>query len=86
MASIPDTPNAVVTANSDDDVTFTWAAPSDNGGLSITKYMLKIKGSDGSYTEDSTNCAEANHLTCTVPMTVLTASPYSLSEGDLIVA
>lgn len=86
MASIPGTPATVVSANNGVNVDFTWTAPASNGGSTITSYTLKIKADSGSYVEDSVNCGTANILTCSVPMSVLIASPYLLDEGDLIVA
>lgn len=65
-------------------VKITWSAPAD-GSLPILKYRIKILQSDGStLTEDLANCdgsdesIKTNNF-CTVPMSVLTATPYSLA-------
>lgn len=84
LAEKPGIPTSVQTANNGVNVDITWVAPSSNGGSTITGYAVYIKQSDNSFSMDSSNCAEADVLTCSVPMSVLTASPFSLSEGDSV--
>lgn len=85
-AQIPAVPVAPVTTWSPDDVIITWVAP-DNGGSAITSYTITIRESDlTTFTEDSVNCDGTNSgivsaLTCTIPVSVLKAAPYSLPWG-----
>jgi len=80
-AAIPSVPTAPSTSvNSNVSVTISWVAPF-NGGSAITAYTVKIRQVDGStYTTESANC-NVSTTTCTVPIAVLQASPYSLPWG-----
>lgn len=67
-----------------------WVAPEDNGAA-ITAYRVVIQQGDGTMTEESTYCAGSDatvmaNLHCRVPMAVLRAAPYSLSQGTTVVA
>jgi hypothetical protein len=82
-AQEPAQPVAPVTTWSPDDVVISWSAP-DNGGSPITGYTLSIRQSDSAtFSVDATNCDMSllTTTTCTVPVTSLRASPYSLEWG-----
>jgi hypothetical protein len=87
-AQPPAQPTAPSTTWSPDDVVISWAAP-DNGGSTIIGYTVSIRQSDTStYTVDSANCemTSSTLTTCTVPVTSLKASPYSLEWGASVFA
>ena len=85
-AAKPAVPAAPSTsANTNVSVTITWSAPS-NGGSAITAYTVAIRQSDGStFTTESANC-NVSTTTCTVPISILQASPYNLVWGASIYA
>jgi hypothetical protein len=66
--------------------------PLATNGSPITAYKIEIKQQDGvSYTQDLTDCDGTNPTTvagnyCLIPMTTLTAYPYLLAQGSLIIA
>jgi hypothetical protein len=67
-------------------VVIDWTAPADNGSV-ITSYTILIAQSDGAFSEETTNCDGSNasiisSTQCTVPLSVLTTAPYSLSLGN----
>lgn len=72
-------------------VKITWIAPSSNGDT-ITAYKIKISNAlNTNKYEDSVNCDGSsstvkNNLYCIVPMSILTAAPYSLVFDQLVVA
>ncbi len=69
--------------NSDTSVTITWVAPADSGS-EITGYTLAIRQSDGNtFTTESVNCS-VSITSCTVPISVLLATPYTLVWGASI--
>lgn len=66
----------------------TWSAP-DNGGSPITGYTVTVRQSDSAtYSTELTNCdaSSSTTTTCTIPVTVLRASPFSLSWGSSVYA
>ena len=83
-AVAPEVPNTPTTSNSGINVVIDWSAPTSNGST-ITSYTILILQSDGStYTEDSINCDGTDSTIilatqCTIPLSVLTSAPYSLS-------
>ena len=85
-AAIPSVPAAPTTSvNTNVSVTITWSAPS-TGGSAITAYTVAIRQSDGTtFTTESANC-NVSATTCTVPISVLQASPYNLAWGASIYA
>jgi len=69
-------------------VIITWSAP-DNGGSPITGYTVTIGQSDlTTYSTELTHCdsSSSTTTTCTIPVTVLRASPFSLSWGSSVYA
>jgi hypothetical protein len=65
----------------------TWTAP-DYGGSVITGFTVTIKQKDSTFTADTVNCdmTASTLTTCTIPVTVLRAAPYSLDWGDSVFA
>ncbi len=69
----------------------TWTAPND-GGAAITAYLVEIfRPITGTFHLETVNCDGSNpsivsEKTCTIPLTVLKAAPFSLEVGDLIQA
>ena len=79
----PDIPSTPTTTNSGSEVIIDWSAPAENGSP-ITSYTVTILQSDGlTYTEDTANCDGTDKIIsatqCTIPLSVLTSAPYSLS-------
>ena len=85
-AAKPNVPTAPSTSvNTNVSVTITWVAP-NNGGSTITAYIVAIRQSDGTtFTTESVYCNGVN-TSCTVPISVLQASPYNLPWGASIFA
>jgi len=83
-AAVPSTPAAPTTVvNTNVSVTISWAAPV-NGGSAITSYTVKIRQADEhSFTTESANC-NVSTTSCTVPISILQASPYNLVWGSSI--
>jgi len=68
-------------------VTIDWIAPHD-GSQEITSYLIEIQNALATgFFEDETNCGGDNpNLTeCTIPMRVLTTSPYNLVFNQLVI-
>ena len=69
----------------------TWTAPTD-GGATITAYLVKIycRGTDTWHAEtlncDGSNPSIVSAKTCTIPLTVLKAAPFSIAVLDVIQA
>ena len=87
-AQVPDKPAAPVTSISGSNVLIKWDSP-DDGSTQITSYLITIRQSDGSYTEDSTNCngtqsAIRTSLSCLVPISSLIIQPYNIVWGSQI--
>ncbi len=83
MPEIPDTPS---TSWNPDDVTVSWSQPIFNGD-EITSYTILFRTSDyGVYKEEKTNCDGSNPIirnanSCTIPVSILKAAPFSLPWG-----
>jgi len=90
-ASVPATMAAVTVAVDNVYAKISWTQPAINGAT-ITAYKIVIAQSDGTtYTESTTYCdgTDSGILAqkyCLVPMSALTASPYSLARGTLVKA
>lgn len=90
-ARVPDSPAAPITSNVATSVLITWATPYD-GGSSVTTYNVQILTKSGLYLEEETYCnartddTVINNGYCAIPMSILTASPYLLIQGDEVVA
>jgi len=87
VAFVPMLPVPPVTSVIASDVILTWTAPYNNGSP-ITKYLITIRQSDNTYTE-SPYCngqleATRASLLCTIPLASLTASPYTLVQGNTV--
>ena len=66
----------------------TWTAPFDQGSA-ITGYRVYIQHADGiAYSEDLTDCNRLTtpSLTCTVPVTTLVTTPFSIAWGNSVYA
>ena len=94
-ATVPSQPSAPTTTldGAEENVTIAWNLPSSNGGVAITGYRISIETSTaGTYQEETTYCGGANSSTvtsnrsCSIPVTVLRASPFSLTTGASIKA
>jgi hypothetical protein len=71
-------------------VKISWTAPTDNSD-SITSYEILIREQGGSQFSATADCNGADSAVvaarfCLVPLTTLTAAPYSLVFGDLVAA
>lgn len=72
------------------DVVIDWTAPLSNG-TPITGYNIYIKQSDLVFSEELIDCDGSNSdiissTQCTVPLSSLITSPYSLALGNDIFA
>lgn len=89
-SGVPSQMDPPTTALSGSTVTISWSAATDNSAT-VTAYLLEILQSDGSYYTDTTNCDASTDpvlsaRSCALSLTTLRASPYSLAQGDLVVA
>ena len=89
-STVPNQLAAASTTNSSSNVIVSWSATSSDRGSAVTEYLIKFKASNNTYIEDDLNCngkspSIISARSCTVPLSVFTASPYSLSSGNLIV-
>ena len=87
-AGLPSQPTDVTTEIISTDVRIRFVAPT-NDAAPITSFKILIKQSDGTFTEDTTNCNGATVQVktdsgCDIPLTTLRASPYLLTYGDLV--
>ena len=67
-----------------------WLAATDNGST-VTSYTITFKQSDNNFSADTTNCDGSDAgimsaLSCTVPFSVFTSAPFSLSYGNQVYA
>ena len=86
-ATKPVTPVAPVTSVSADKAIITWTAPYDNG-TPIKGYIVYIRKADLTYVFDNSVCDGTTSAVvlsgvtqCTIPLSTLTAAPYSLLLG-----
>ena len=87
-AQIPDTPVAPTTAVSSSNVVISWTLPGD-GSTPITGYKVEIRHSDNvSFSTEPNDCnmQASTLLTCSVPISTLLTSPFSLLWGSSIYA
>ena len=90
-ASNPAQPAAPTTQVSGLNVIIDWTPAPDDNGSPITSYKVFIRQSNLIYMEELANCngSLADVMTatqCSVPISVLTASPYSILYGSNIFA
>lgn len=89
-ATVPAQLGAATTSTDGTTVTISWPATTNERGASVTEYRIKIKQSDGSFSESSSCSGTApliiSSRSCTIAESELKASPYSLSTGNLVVA
>jgi len=80
----PQTPTTTWDKNNNQ-VVVAWVEP-DNGGSSVTGYKVSFKQNDLAYSQQASNCdmTSSTAVTCTIPVSVFTASPYSLAWGSSI--
>ena len=76
--------------SSNGNLIITWNEP-NNRNSAINKYFIEIRNKlttlwpeEQTYC-DGTNAEVVTNRYCSIPMTVLSSSPYSLSRGDLVV-
>jgi hypothetical protein len=90
-AKVPEMPISVQTSVELSSVVISWT-PDYDGGSPIIAYQIVIRESDGlTFTEDASNCDGSSaqvvvDLECTVPISVLKESPYSLEWGASVYA
>ena len=91
-ATITSRPSAPTTHVNVNNVIVTWTAPLSDNGAAVTAYQVLIRQADlVTYSQDTVNCNGANDLiraalTCSIPMTTLTAAPFSLPTGASVFA
>lgn len=92
MPIAPAAPSTIINVNN---VIIDWNSPSTSSftayGAAISGYKVLIRWSDGTYSEEKTYCNGANtvifsNTECTIPISVLMASPYNLKKGDSVFA
>lgn len=81
-AAEPSQITAPTTETVDSNVVISWTSPSNNGSP-ITSYTILVKQSNSQYSEEPINCdgsvaAIILATECSIPMSVLTAEPFSL--------
>jgi hypothetical protein len=86
-AYVPDAPLTPTTTASGNNVIISWPLPY-NGGSVVTGYYVYLLSSNGSFIQESTYCFNSTTLlttrTCTLPIAILTLTPFSLNLGDSI--
>jgi hypothetical protein len=80
----------VNTSNLDNQVVVSWGAPVDNG-YAVSAYKVFIQEKSTAFTLENVDCdgfdpdVVANRQ-CTISLATLTAAPYSLIQGDSVLA
>lgn len=87
--STPAQPAVATTAEANEDVEIAWSEPFNNYE-STDAYRVAIRTSAGSFEEDTDYCDASTadvmeEAACRIPVSVLTAAPFSLTAGDLVV-
>ena len=82
-AGPPSAPSAPTIAYDSTSVKIAWNAPASNGGSSVTGYKVQIKGKDGNY-HQTASCSPGSSLSCSLNLSVLTSSPFSLAFNTLV--
>ena len=85
LPTAPSTPTAPTTVISGSNVVISWAAPA-NGGSAITGYDVEIRHSDGTTFTTYAGYIVSTAVSCTVPISVLKATPYNLANGASVYA
>jgi len=80
----PSTPAAPTTTISGSNVMINWVTPAD-GGSTITGYEVTIRQSDGLTYAIYGGCT-GTAVICEIPISVLRATPYSLTDGASVFA
>lgn len=88
--SQPSQPAAVTTAAANENILISWTTPFNNYEA-LDAYRVSIKTSSGTFETETTHCDGSSApvffgLSCLVPVSVLTAAPFSLSAGDVVQA
>ena len=86
-ATIPSTPTAPTTTydGASDSVKIDFNPPTDDGGLTITGYIIQIQHADSSWSTELVNCDGINNAivksttACNIPASLLRLSPFLLS-------
>lgn len=76
--------------NEGQDVKVTWTKPPGDGGSRVSAYRIKVKDKEGSFVEETSMCDGTDEsiyetMTCMIPMTVFTTSPWYLAVGASII-
>jgi hypothetical protein len=76
----------VQTAQEGCNMRFSWSPHTAEGSATIVEYDIEVKNPEtGVYHSLGNHCGQdVPSVTCLVPMTVLTESPYYLSNGDRV--
>jgi hypothetical protein len=88
--SVPAQPATVTTSAATDNIKIEWTTPFNNYEA-LDAYRVSIKTSSGSFQTETTYCDGASPAvfgvrSCLIPVSVLTAPPFSLSAGDVVQA
>ena len=88
-ATAPSQIISAVTSNQTTNIFISWTPPSSNGSP-IIAYRIKIRQSNGTMLENTIDCNGTNsniisNSSCSIPMTSLINSPYSLTLGSIVI-
>lgn len=90
-ADPPETPAQPTSVNTGTSVRLDWIEPY-NGGSAILELDIEIRATGGTFYAEAIYCNGVSDATvrsqsyCVIPMSVLTASPFSLVQGDAVIA
>ena len=91
LHALPPVISAPTTSNSGQNIIVDWTA-ADAQGSAVTSYLVELRQSDGTtFSTDATNCDGSDstimaNTECTIPLSVLTAAPFSLTLNTDIYA